>query len=214
MSEQRKLPFVWELDHNGTKSYVIGTHHNLFLYPEVCKQYLKGKKYLLSEVPINVEKLENELAEMYMNTLGAPIKLKMDFAFAAAINRGISRIQLETQGEGWKATKLLRKIEEELHKRFRRPISREEREKKYLSGDLEQALRTDYQYLNMIGPKNASQLRSINEARNRLMVARSIPYLPEGCTITTGLIHLITQPSMLRMYESRGIKVRRIQPAQ
>ncbi len=50
MSKQRKLPFVWELNYRGTKSYAVGTDHvapNCF--NEDALRVLRGKRKLLLE---------------------------------------------------------------------------------------------------------------------------------------------------------------------
>ena len=50
--EQRKLPFVWELNYKGVISHAVGTHHylpNIESYVADSCRHLQGKSHLLTE---------------------------------------------------------------------------------------------------------------------------------------------------------------------
>ncbi len=205
-----KLPFVWELNCNGINSFAIGTKHICTEFAtETMQAYLQGKKHLLLELPVTDELLQLEISKRHNDT-----RLPMEIAlYHAAKQLGIPCVHLETPAEYWATYKLIKKtwpkVPNDTYDQTGNDQTCNESADAFLSGDLELELRRLHQ--SLYGKPGGTELLKDQEERNRRMVARSMAYLPTGCTIAVGLAHLIQPPSMLQMYESSGIGVKRVQ---
>lgn len=95
MTDQLKLPYVWELDKDGVISHAIGTHHylpNIESYVADSFKYLQGKTHLLTEttedqpwpeelqkqflaIPLSLEKLAVPEQEELARAIEVPLSV-------------------------------------------------------------------------------------------------------------------------------------------
>ncbi len=235
-----KLPYVWELDKDGVISYAIGTIHvALNEYEDDVTEKLRGKKRLLPEInhhemskyhhefihalfkPFAPEE-KNMIVEMlgisldelralppglfhsYLYDPAAPEEFpSVDYVLRTkAEQNNLEIISLETPQE-----KL-----QNLHARnFLEKILAPARKNPDLFGCLPLFLRQSMS--REMERYQRGELRPVHSdlARNRRMAERSLSYLDQPSVVGIGASHFLAEPSLLSLYQEKGIKVKRIQ---
>ncbi len=191
-----KLPFVWELNNKGIISHAIGSPHGLeirtSLYtPEVIK-YLQGKTCVLLED-------EDEFHRQPLDKMVFDLAYDMDMPI-----RGLETIEESNYTRGVYLLASLTVL---------KPLSydRIAAFKSYAKGDeepLREVCRQQEEWLKeALEPIDYIQ----HCARNSNMAERSLINLTKPSLLIVGLAHLILEPSMLSMYQEKGIGVKRLQ---
>jgi len=217
MSEQRKLPFVWELIYNGAVSHAIGCNHIVpkeISYEQDLLKYIAGKKYVFLEeanwkkqeeeikVGIVIAKKPDEKASMqyHLDTYGI---LERTLTHAAE-KRNIPVQFLDSPDEHENYGRLYRgKIPTELGKKMNQA---------YHAGD-EKTLRelieeVDKHLRYKLAPH---EYEILHKKRHLKMAVRSANYMKEPSLVGVGLTHFLVEPSVLTMYKEIGIEVKRVQ---
>jgi len=191
-----KLPFVWELDSQGVVSHCIATHHQLpktylLEYSEDIRKILQGKKQALLEV----ERFP-ESTLLIASKRPLPAGAEYDCTTYNSLQRMAQDHQRRLHENADGIDGLIEAIAFSLSIAVEGLHTKEEHEG----------------YLKAL--TNPPQPSLIAEA-NRLWVERSITYLDAArgpSLIAAGLAHFWSiEPSMITMYQEKGIKVERVQ---
>lgn len=260
--KQSKLPFVWELDYNGIKSYLVGTNHRapncfkddieerlkrasqLVVECEVFsmkEEYAKAKEKLNARascesiVDMLDEDEQQELAKIaqlpgyivkkmlsggrvpsLLQANVPPYFKGVDQVFYdAADARKMPVYGLETINEHAGAAENAVLTKEDCVNELKKIILRnrkygslrrwiEKIGEAYVAADADKV--GEFLFGDSLLP---SEVRLV-VGRNERLTERSIQYLQTPSVVAVGIGHLIIEPSMLRLYEQKGIKVKRV----
>ncbi len=92
---------------------------------------------------------------------------------------------------------------------FLRSIIEDERKqpgciKSYAKKDIDSFINSNGDFAKPVNP-------DIFKARNHIMIERSMPYLSRPSAIAVGAMHFLEEPSLISLYQEKGIKVKRVQ---
>ncbi len=235
-----KLPFVWELDKDGVISYAIGTIHvALNEFEEDVAEKIQGKKRLLPEInhhemsPYHEEFIQalfkpftlnekNTILDMlglsldelrslppglfhsYLYNPAAPEEFpSVDYVLRRkAEQNDLEIISLETPQE---------KMQNLHTSNFLEKILAPARENPDIFGYLPLLLRQSMSREMERYQRGELQPTHSDLARNQRMAERSVEYLDQPSVVGVGASHFLAEPSLLSLYQEKGITVKRVQ---
>ncbi len=224
MAEQRKLPFVWELDNKGIISHAIATRHSApDIYREDIRKYCAGKKHVLTESYDYDSLLESiDLREMVYKMLSGLkneprnfrqyIELKQMAETIQALDHiiqetademKITNVGLETPEEQTETGKIYDKAGEILG--FSDDVI-----DAYENGSTQAMMQLMNEKTTQLKNKLTKEEFEKHMKRNATMAERSLPYMKAPTLIAAGTYHFFQTPTILDFYKEKGIKIKKI----